>query len=187
MRKIKTIFQRDWDGSRKVTNELSINMEQLRSCFATEKIDGTNIRVTMRSGTVVRVEKRKNPSKIQKQKGIVEPWYVDARREDTQDKWIFNAIDNTDLSHIPDGAWSAEAFGKNIQGNPLKLDKNMVFVFDYPTELEKIQLEKVPLDYEGLKNFLENARSYFNPSCQIEGIVWHNSQGDRFKIKRKDF
>jgi hypothetical protein len=35
-------------------------------------------RLTVRSGQLVRVEKRHNPSKRQKQHGIVGGWYVDA-------------------------------------------------------------------------------------------------------------
>ena|SRR5688572_19260046 len=45
---------------------------------ATEKLEGTNIRVILRAGRVVRVEKRRNPSKLQKQQGIIDGWYVDA-------------------------------------------------------------------------------------------------------------
>ena len=94
---------------------------------------------------------------------------------------------NTSFIHLPDGEWSAEAFGKNIQGNPLKLSKNQVFVFDCPSELEKIRFENVPLDFEGVKAFLLSTKSYFNAKCGIEGIVWHNAKGERFKIKQKDF
>jgi len=33
--------------------------------------------LTVRSGQLVRVEKRRNPSKAQKAKGIIDGWYVD--------------------------------------------------------------------------------------------------------------
>jgi hypothetical protein len=41
--------------------------------MATEKIDGTNIRITLRNNTIVRVEKRRNPNKQEKANGITEP------------------------------------------------------------------------------------------------------------------
>ena len=187
MRKIKTIFHRDWEGTRKCIDTLAVDKQVLSACFATEKIDGMNIRVTLRNGTVVRVEKRRNPNKKLKSLGITEPWYVDASLEAKQEKWIFDAVDNTSFTHLPDGEWSAEAFGVNIQGNPLKLSKNQVFVFSCPSELEKIRLKNVPLDFEGIKSFLLSAKSHFNSACNIEGIVWHNAKGDKFKIKKKDF
>ena len=49
---------------------VNFNFEE---AIATEKLDGMNIRLTIRSGGVVRVEKRRNPSKVQKLKRIVEP------------------------------------------------------------------------------------------------------------------
>jgi len=187
MRKIQTIFDRDWEGNRKCIDQLAVNPQLLAGCFATEKIDGMNIRLTMRSGEVMRVEKRRNPNKEQKGRGITEPWYVDAHRSDKQDKWIFDAVDHTDLSHIPDGEWSAEAFGKNVQGNPLQLEHNRVFVFSCPGELKKIILPDAPTDYAGLKTFLHTQTSIFNKACSIEGVVWHDGKGNMFKIKKKDF
>src|SRR5207249_2561967 len=62
----------------------------------TEKLDGTNVRLTVRSGQLVRVEKRRNPSKAQKQQGIVDGWYVDTAEGSAEDKWILAAAGNTD-------------------------------------------------------------------------------------------
>lgn len=121
MKKITTIFDRDWEGNRKVIDKLLIDPEKFLIATATEKLDGTNVRVTVRNHTAVRLEKRRNPDKIQKQKGISEPWYVDADEYDAQDKWMYDALKNTDLTDIPDGEWSGEALGTNIQGNPYGL------------------------------------------------------------------
>ena len=75
MRKIKTIFERNWEGNRAVIDKYieGFSTDFLLDAVATEKMDGTNIRVTVRSGQVMRVEKRRNPDKIQKHKGITEP------------------------------------------------------------------------------------------------------------------
>ena len=64
---------------------------------------------------------RRNPSEIQKRNGIIDGWYVDADEFGKEDKWIYEAVENTDLSPWPDGEHSCEAVGPSIQGNPLGL------------------------------------------------------------------
>ena len=186
MNKIKTIFERDWNGNRKVIDKYInyFNPDILVNAIPTEKLDGTNVRITVRNNTVVRVEKRRNPDKLQKAKGIEEPWYKDADEYNPEDKWIFDAIKNTDFSIVPDGEWSGEALGKNIQGNPLNLENNRVVFF---TLNQAPIFENVPNDYEGLKEWLPKQKSKYGNDCGIEGIVWHCLDGSMFKIKVKDF
>ena len=186
MRKIPTIFDRNWKTDRKVNDKVAVDFA-FEEAIATEKLDGMNIRLTLRQGTVVRVEKRRNPSKAQKRLHITEPWYLDADPFDSADKWIFDAVKNTDFSHEPDGEWSAEALGKNIQGNPLNLENNQVFIFSLPSWREKIIFHDVPHDFEGLKEFLASQNSKIGIDAPIEGIVWHHPNGQMVKIKRKDF
>lgn len=186
MKKIPTIFDRNWQSDRKVNATLVVDFD-FEGAIATEKIDGTNIRITMRSGTVVRIEKRRNPSKLQKQEGISEPWYMDADPYATADKWIFDAVKHTDLAQVPDGEWSAEAYGKNIQGNPLKMDKNQVFLFSLPSWRETISLTQVPHEFDALRSYLFTQKSSMHPDALMEGIVWHHPNGQMAKIKRKDF
>ena len=186
MRKISTIFERNWGGNRSVIPHLIVEFD-FETAIATEKLDGTNIRVTVRNGGVVRVEKRKNPTKLEKQKGILNPWYVDADEYATQDKWIFDAVKNTDLSKVPDGEWPAEAIGKNIQGNPLNLEGNQIFIFSLPSWRKKITLNNVPTTFEGIKDYLSTQKSLIGNDCLMEGIVWHHPNGEMVKIKRKDF
>ena len=185
MRKIKTIFDRDWTGNRSVINKYvdDFSPEMLKDAKATEKLDGTNVRVTVRNHTVVRIEKRRNPDKIQKHKGIEESWYIDASQS-AEDKWINDAVANTDFSTIPDGEWSGEIIGKNIQGNPLNLENNRVVFFSLG---QAPVFENVPTDYEGLKNWLPIQKSKYGNNCGIEGIIWHCPNGDMYKIKVKDF
>lgn len=184
MRKIKTIFERNWDGDKTVIDRLLIDPGILMGAVATEKLDGMNVRATIRQGTLVRLEKRRNPDKIQKYKGITEPWYIDASDGDTQDKYLWDAARNTDFSQLPDGEWSGEAIGLNIQGNPLKLDKNLVVFFSLN---QAPVFEDVPITYEGLKAWLPEQKSKFGNNCGIEGIVWHCPNGEMYKIKTKDF
>ena len=91
---------------------------------------------------------------------------------------------NTDLTIIPDGEWSGEALGTNIQGNPLKLDSNRIVFF---TLNQAPVFESVPTSYEELKEWLPKQKSKYGNDCGIEGIVWHTKDGDMFKIKVKDF
>ena len=187
MEKIPTIFERDWNGNRGVIDRWVIDPKLLLDATATEKVDGTNIRLTIRNHTLVRLEKRRNPDKIQKAKGIVEPWYVDADEFDKQDKWIWDAARNTDVSNIEDGEYSGEAFGTNIQGNPLGWDKNTVFLFSSPYWLNLHRLPTPPIDYKELYEYLKNASSTFNKEKGIEGIVWWKDGEPIGKIKLKDF
>jgi len=186
MNKIKTIFERDWNGNRAVINQYVEGFDPavLEGAKATEKLDGTNVRATIRAGTCVRLEKRRNPDKIQKHKGIEEPWYVDASEFDQGDKWLFDALKNTDLSQLPDGEWSGEAIGPDIQGNPLNVEKNQIVFF---TLGQTPIFEDVPTDYEGLKAWLPVQKSKFGRDVGIEGIVWHCINGEMYKIKVKDF
>lgn len=186
MKKIKTIFERE-NGHviDKVSSDIHFDvLGFLKGAKATEKLNGMNVRVTVRSGTCVRLEKRRNPDKIQKHKGIIESWYIDTAIS-LEDKWLNDALKNTDLTNIPDGEWSGEALGTNIQGNPLNLPTNRILFF---TLDQAPVFENVPNSFEGLKEWLPKQKSkYGNDYCGIEGIVWHCENGEMYKIKLKDF
>lgn len=149
----------------------------------TEKLDGMNVRLTVRQGQVVRVEKRRNPSKVQKQQGIVDGWYVDADEYGREDRWIYEAVRGTDVAGWPDGEHPCEALGPSIQGNPLGLTANVCVPFDMSAPV----LTTVPRTYEGLRDFLLGADSLYSPGHHAEGIVFHHPDGRRAKIKAKDF
>ena len=183
MEKIPTIFERDDEF--KVTDTVKTGCEWVFSGegTATEKLDGTNIRITVRKGSSVRVEKRKNPTREQKKAGIIDGWYTDASPEDPADKWILKAVENTDLSEWPDGEHCSEALGPKIQGNPLNLKEHKCVPFNLKIPV----FEDVPLTYGSLWDFLETLESKFSPGNLVEGIVFHHPDGRRAKIKRKDF
>lgn len=188
MEKIPTIFDRNWEGNRKVIDQLVVTDFDFENAIATEKLDGMNVRVTVRNHTVVRLEKRRNPNKAQKAQGIKDPWYVDAVESDKADAYLFEATQNTDFSDVPDGDWSAEALGPKIQGNPLNLEKHTLFIFTLDSWKEKVVFENTPTDFNQLKNWLAEQKSKFGNDSGIEGIVWHNlKDGKMCKIKVKDF
>jgi hypothetical protein len=183
MEKIPTIFDRGDDF--KVLNVPRQGCEWVfqGEGIATEKLDGTNVRLTVRSGQAVRVEKRRNPSKLQKQQGVLDGWYVDADEFAKEDKWVFEAVRGTDLRDWPDGEHAAEAMGPNVQGNPLGLPAHLCVPFN----LRAPVYENVPRTYEGLRQLLARLESRYAPGHLAEGIVFHHPDGRRAKLKRKDF
>ena len=182
MNKIPTIFERNWDGNRGVIDSVKVAIPI--DAIATEKLDGTNVRITVRNGICVRLEKRCNPTKLQKAKGIEEPWYMDASDSDPQDKWIYDALKNTDISTTPNGEWSGEALGTNIQGNPLNLDKNVIVLFSLS---QAPVFSDAPVSFTELKEWLPKQRSKYGKDCGIEGLVWWKDGEPIGKIKLKDF
>lgn len=184
MKKIPTIFKRDMNNGGKIYNEYFVNEMLFSIAIPTEKLDGTNVRVTVRNHIPVRLEKRRNPTSLEKAKGIIDPWYTDAS-DSSEDKHIQLALKGTDFSKIRDGEWSGEAVGPNIQGNPLNLVGNTIFFFSL--DKRSILLEDVPTTFDELKEWLPKQQSKFGNECGIEGVVWHLPNGDMMKTKTKDF
>lgn len=200
MQKIPTIFERDRNGHRGVVPTLSVSSLAIQYAVATEKVDGTNVRVTMRNGHYVRLEKRRNPPKVLKEKGVIEPWYVDTLPGSPEDHHIYAAVTGTLLSEVPDGEWSAEAVGPKIQGNPLGLDEHRLFFFDadLPESVRVPVLKDVPqmwqapslptsqavLEwwFDALRAYLETTPSHVGKG-KMEGIVWRGVG----KLKLKDY
>lgn len=191
MRKIPTLFLRPESGPR---NQAYVTAEPHPDCawvfagegIATEKLDGTNVRLTVRAGTIVRVEKRRNPTREQKALGIIEPWYVDTALSLPEDVWIKKAVEGTDTKSWPDGDHSCEALGPSIQGNPLGLDKHVCVPFDLVGNLYAYDCP-MQANRDGLRTLLLTLDSRYSPGHLAEGIVFHHPDGRRAKIKRKDF
>lgn len=196
MRKIPTLFVRTTGGRGKhfVTPEVTPGCEWVLNGegYATEKLDGTNVRLTVRKGLVVRVEKRRNPNKHQKYEfGIIQPWYVDASRDEPADQWIWKAVDGTDVSRWEMGEHCCEAMGPHINGNPHRLDVWVCFPFNlHGAQLKAIDASWYDADpavcFEILKTATGMYLSKYN-DVRVEGFVFHHPDGRRAKIKRKDF
>ena len=192
MRKIPTIFVRGDNGK--------ITMETHPDCawvfagegVATEKLDGTNVRLTVRAGQVIRTEKRRNPTKAQKKEDIVDPWYVEVMTR-TEERWILAAVVGTNVVLWPDGEHCCEALGPKIQGNPLQLEGYVCVPFDLTSYNRGMPNLGAPVlsgsarHFEGLQVWFSVATSVYSPGQPMEGIVFHHPDGRRAKIKRKDF
>jgi len=210
MQKILTLFERHQNGAKKggVTPTIKLPPRyglghapiELSIAIATEKLDGTNVRVTVRNHMVMRIEKRCNPSKEQKRIGIIEPWYTDVQIDDPADRHIRRAVAHTNIDNVPDGEWSGEAIGPKIQGNPLNLESPRVVFFTLgqaPTlpDVPQYTLTDNITITDSINNFYCRLREYLRTAetrveggtgC-MEGIVWVLPGGEMLKIKRKDF
>lgn len=198
MNKIPTIYIRN--SRFKVTPECNPDCEWVfrGEGTATEKLDGTNVRLTIRNEQVMRVEKRRNPTKDQKKLGIIDPWYTEADFVDPGDQHIFTAVSWTNYEAWPDGEHCCEAIGPKIQGNPLGLPHPRCVPFNLPEvydpEAYSYILPQVLSSsaFDRMRHRMDNLNSlYANDHCcppaKAEGIVFHHPDGRRAKIKRSDF
>jgi hypothetical protein len=177
MKKIISLFKRDYDGTRLVYDELMPGAEwvQTGEGIPTVKIDGTSCLI--KDGVLYKrhdVKSGKNPPN-----GFMPAQEPDLTTghwpgwipigDGPEDKWHREAYSGK----FDDGA-TYELIGPKVQGNPYKKERHELIkhgasLFD----------SEPPRTFDALKAFLE--------SNVIEGIVWHRENGDMVKIKRRDF
>jgi hypothetical protein len=180
VKKIVSLFQRNYDGDRLVRNEVVPGAEWvlLGEGVATRKYDGTCCLI--RGG---RLYKRFEVKAGGKAPGDFEPATDVDEVTGKQQGWV-------PVGDGPDDCWHREAFaaiavelvdgataelcGPKVQGNPEKLAKHTL-IFHSSAE----RLPDCPRDFDGLKAYLA--------SKDIEGIVWHHSDGRMVKVKKRDF
>ena len=176
MKKIKSLFQRNYETDRLVRNEVVEGAEWVLNGegMPTRKFDGTCCMI--KSGVLFKrhdVKKGRNvPSGFiaaQDKDEVTGHWpgWVKCEESNPQDKYHIEAFDN----NLEDGTY--ELCGPKVQGNPEHFDKHVLIKHGV------IILDNVPRDYEGLREYLRDGN--------IEGIVWHKDNGDMVKIKAKDF
>lgn len=182
MKKILSLFQRNYDGDRLVRNEVVPGAEWVLAGegWATRKYDGTCCmirdgklfkRYDLKSGRTAPagfepaqeadVVTNHQPGWIPVGDGPDDQWHREA--------WQI-ATDNGD--HVPSDG-TCELLGPKIQGNPENFPHHILMGHG------KDILADVPRDFDGIKAYLL-ARS-------IEGIVWHHPDGRMVKIKKRDF
>lgn len=206
MKKIISLFKRDYEGTRLVYNEVVEGAEWVINGegIATEKFDGTCCMI--KGGRLYKRYDRK-PSKTTKRKAKKDKYYVWGKSDfpDAPDNWIaaesepnlntghwpgwlpVDANNPSDKWHIsgllawannpeksikpPDGTY--ELVGEKVQGNPYSLKGHELWRHG------SIQLMSGIRSYDGIFAYLLEH--------EIEGIVWHHSDGRMVKIKRRDF
>lgn len=195
MGQIPLLFERDPTGG--VGDALSNDAPHPSLDWtATEYVNGANVRLTVRAGTLVRLEVRHRPTREQTEQGISSPWYREASPKSARnaDYWLWEAAENTSLVGIPDGEWSGEAVGPKIKGNQLQLDSHRVILSSLvpwreslPSSVSLPPQIDCPIDFEGLYEFFGYATSKINPLTPLYGVVWWHFDEPVAKVRRSDF
>jgi hypothetical protein len=177
LRKIPTIFSRDWDGDR--SRVIDTPHPDCAWVFAgegaaTRKLDGTSCLV--RDGKLF---KRREIKKGQ----TAPPDFVLADHDEETGKTV-GWMPVTDAA---EDRWHREAFaagdfadstyellGPHVQGNPERLDKDALV----PHATATVYAD-APRTFAELRDWLSRH--------DIEGLVWHHPDGRMAKIKLRDF
>lgn len=174
MKKISSLFQRNYETDRLVRDEIVSGSEWVAEGegIATRKFDGTCCRVE--NGILYKrydVKKGKTPpsgfisaQKPDEKTGHWPGWIKVG--DGPEDKYHREAFKGDE----PDGTY--ELCGPKVQGNPEQFDSHVLI----PHGKEILD---APRTFSELKD-------WFNDK-DIEGIVWHNRDGRMVKIKLKDF
>jgi hypothetical protein len=176
MKKIISLFQRNYDGDRLVRNEIVPGAEWV--------IAGEGVATIKYDGTCCMIKEGKLYKRYDAKKGKTPPPdFVPAQDPDPvtghwpgwllvgdgpEDKWHREAINGREL---PDGTY--ELVGPKVQGNKYQMSRHLLFAHGIEA------VSGLPLEFVELKKWFE--------SNMVEGIVWHHPDGRMVKIKRKDF
>jgi hypothetical protein len=180
MKKIPTVFDRDWNGDRSRV----VNVPH-RDCawvfagegVATQKIDGTCCLI--RDGKFYkRRELRKGeaaPAGFEiadhdEETGKTVGWMPVGERP--EDRWHREAFAAGVAGGLPDGTY--ELIGPKVQGNPEEFPKNTLVRHE-----TLYYVTQPPRDFDGLREWMNGK--------DIEGIVFHHPDGRMAKIKLRDF
>ena len=172
MKKIISLFKRNYETDHKVRNEVVEGAEWVINGegIPTRKFDGTCCMV--KDGELYKrydCKEGKNPPEgfvpAQESDPITKHWPGWIKVND-KDKWHHEAFMGE-----KDGTY--ELCGPKVQGNPEGFPKHTLILHG------AVVLENVPRDFDGIKKYLM--------ASNIEGIVWHHLDGRMVKIKKKDF
>lgn len=177
MQKIISLFKRNYDGDRLVYDALVKGAEWVRAGegVATQKYDGTCClvrdgklfkRFTLKLGKAAPAG-FEACSPVDPATGKQEGWVPVS--DAPSDKWHREAFANGDFA---DGTY--ELVGPKIQGNAERRNKHVLLAHARAT----LFLD-APRTFDALKEWLFRR--------DIEGLVWHHSDGRMVKIKKRDF
>lgn len=177
MKKIPTLFERDWNGDRsRVLPQVHAGCEWVLAGegVATRKLDGTCCMI--RDG---KLYKRRELRPGDKEPPLFERPDHDEETGKTvgwvpcdigaADKWHMEAF--SEEPNWPDGTY--ELIGPKVQGNPEEWSGHQLIRHG------SIMEDDVPRTFDGLAEWLAEQ--------DIEGIVFHHPDGRMAKIKLRDF
>lgn len=183
MKKISSLFKRDYEGNRQVYDEVVPGCEWVidGEGVATVKYDGTACMIY--NGILFKRYDRKR--KRGKFKPAPDGWIAceETPNEHTghwpgwvpvgdgpEDKYHREAMHNR---APPTANGTYELVGPKVQGNPYDLAEHCLWRHG------EILHDVPPRTFDGLCAYLDH--------YEIEGIVWHHPDGRMCKIKRRDF
>lgn len=178
MKKIISLFQRNYDGDHLVRDEVVPGAEWVLAGegVATRKWDGTSCLV--RGDELLKRRELKRGEVAPKDFEIADH---DEKTGKTvgwvpvgcgpEDRWHREAFALYSQGGLADGTY--ELVGPKIQGNPDGFDVHIL------VRHGEAILHNAPRAFEGLRQYLSTGL--------IEGIVWHHPDGRMVKIKAKDF
>ena len=177
MKKTPTIFERDWSGDRsRVVDQIHAGCEWVFAGegVATRKIDGTCCLV--KDGMLFKRRELKE-RQLAPDGFFLEDYDPVTKKtvgwvpvgDGEEDKWHREAWNA--LEYRMDG--TCELVGPKVQGNPEEYAEHTLV---YHSECE---VYNPPLTFEAMREWLSGK--------DIEGLVWHHSDGRMAKIKLRDF
>lgn len=179
MKKIISLFKRDYEGNRQVFDEVVEGAEWVLQGegVATQKFDGTCAMI--RGGLAYKrydAKRGKTPPAGWEQAQDPDPvtghwpgWLPVG--DGPPDQWFREALTVDYYKGLKDGTY--ELCGPKVQGNP---EQHPVHCF---IKHGVIEFSDAPRTFVALKDWLT--------SRDIEGIVWHHPDGRMVKIKKRDF
>lgn len=188
MKKITSLFMRNYDGDRKVRDEITAGADWVAAGegVATRKWDG--MAVLVEGGRVFKRYDAKTgrtppeafvPAQLQPDP-ISGHWPGWLPAEGPDSKRIIEGVEwgRKNLfggGVVPDGTYEVcgPSIGTRHGPNPENLDENIL------VRHGKDEMADCPRDFNGLRAYLKDR--------QIEGIVWHHADGRMVKIKKMDF
>ncbi len=186
MKKIISLFQRNYDTDKLVRNEVVPGAEWVLAGegLATRKFDGTCCMV--RDGKLFKRYEVKSGGKppadfepateVDETTGKQQGWVPVG--DGPEDRWHRAAMENfaAGESALADGFY--ELCGPKVQGNQEKYGEHVLIGFWVGGRSVAQEIDS-PRDFDRINEFLA--------AHDIEGIVWHHSDGRMVKIKAKDF
>jgi hypothetical protein len=183
MKKIQSLFCRNYETDRKIRNEVVSGSEWVVNGEGTptRKYDGTCCMI--RDGRLRKryeVKRGKKPpsgfepaNDIDEQTGKQQGWVPVG--DGPEDKWHREAFEKG-VNHIGiplHGVGTYELCGPKIQGNPEQFESHVLVPHGCDI------LVDVPVTFDELRDYLS--------LHDIEGVVWHHPDGRMVKIKGKDY
>ena len=185
MKKIPTLFQRNYETDKLVRNEVTPGCEWVLAgeVTPTRKFDGTACLV-QNSRLYRRYELKKGKvappdfEAAQEEPDVVTgdtPGWVPVSAGGPDDKWhrVAAATWSDFLGKPLEDGQTYELCGPKVQGNPEG------FITHVLVQHGCITADDCPRDFDGIREYLDNHT--------IEGVVWWHPDGRRTKVKVRDF